>query len=167
MTAAARFRAWRFLNPGLDPAGVPGGLGVAPTGGIAMVDEDESVRQAILLLLSTIPGERVMRPRYGSYLHRLVFAPNDQTTAGLAIHYVRQAIERWEPRVEILSIDANPHPEAPERLVVQLDYLVRASQLTGVLTYLLDLSGGRVEPAEAADAAIAAAVVAPEEPVTS
>jgi uncharacterized protein len=117
-------------------------LTVAPTGGIAMVEGDESVRQAILLLLATIPGERVMRPRYGSYLHRLVFSPNDQTTAGLAIHYVRQAINRWEPRIEIVSLDANPDPHAPERLLIQLDYVVRASQATGVVTYPLELTPG-------------------------
>ena len=44
-----------------------------------------------------------MRPDYGCELHRLVFSPNDDTTAGLAIHYVRRALERWEPRVEVLS----------------------------------------------------------------
>ena len=41
-----------------------------------------------------------MRPGYGCHLFRLAFAPNDDTTAGLAIHYVRQALERWEPRIE-------------------------------------------------------------------
>jgi len=46
-------------------------------------------------------GERVLRPEYGCDLHRLVFSPNDATTAGLAVHYVRAALLRWEPRIEI------------------------------------------------------------------
>src|SRR5215468_12298027 len=87
------------------------GLNLSPTGGIEMVEDRDSVRQAILLLLSTRPGERVMRPNYGCDLHRLVFSPNDNTTAGLAIHYVRQAIERWEPRVEVVRLDAERDPE--------------------------------------------------------
>ena len=79
---------------------------VQPTGSIAMVEEDDAIRQALLLLISTRPGERVMRPAYGCDLERLIFSPNDDTTAGLAMHYVRQAVERWEPRVEILGVDA-------------------------------------------------------------
>ena len=53
-------------------------------GRLAMVEGNAAVRQAIQMLLSTAPGERVMRPGYGCDLQRLVFAPNDDTTAGLA-----------------------------------------------------------------------------------
>ena len=62
-----------------------------------MTSGPDAVRQSILLLLSTRPGERVMRPDNGCDLYRLAFAPSDDMTAGLAIHYVRQAVERWEP----------------------------------------------------------------------
>ncbi len=142
---APRYRAWRFLHPDLDLVGVgPAGLRVSPSGGISMVQEEGSVRQAILLLLSTVPGERVMRPDYGCELHRLVFAPNDDTTAGLAIHYVRRALERWEPRVDILHLDANRNPEEPFRLDISLDYRVRATQRTDRLLFGLDLAGGPV-----------------------
>lgn len=132
--AGERWRALRFADPGLVTLGRPGGLALAPTGGLDTVEGDDAVRQAIVLLLSTRPGERVMRPRYGSLLHRLVFAPNDATTAGLAIHYVRQALEAWEPRVEVLDVDAGADPTDPERLVVELRYRVRASQAVATLS---------------------------------
>ena len=142
---APRYRAWRFLHPDLDLVGVgPAGLRVSPSGGISMVQEEASVRQAILLLLSTVPGERVMRPDYGCELHRLVFAPNDDTTAGLAIHYVRRALERWEPRIDILALDANRGPDEPFRLDISLEYRVRTTQRTGRLLFGLDLVGGPV-----------------------
>lgn len=103
-----RSRSWRFRVPRLDaPPGEPVGLVLDPSGAIDTVADDEAVRQSLLMLISTRPGERVMRPEYGCDLHRLVFSPNDDTTAGLAIHFVRQAVERWEPRVEILRVDAN------------------------------------------------------------
>jgi phage baseplate assembly protein W len=143
--AAPRWRAVRFADPGLVSIGRAGGLTVTPTGQLATVDGDEAVRQAILLLLTTRPGERVMRPRYGSLLHRLVFAPNDATTAGLAIHYVRQALARWEPRVEVLRIDAGADPEHPEQLVVELTYRVRASRGTEVLRVPVELQPAGVE----------------------
>ena len=103
------------------------------------------MRQAILLLLSTSPGERVMRPHYGCDLRRLVFSPNDKTTAGLAIHYVRQAIERWEPRIDIVRLDATQSADAEMsgRLEIVLDYRVRATQRTERLAYVFDLTGER------------------------
>jgi uncharacterized protein len=138
----ARYRAWRFLHPDFDATGEFGGLQVDPTGKIAMVAGSDSVRQAILLLLSTRPGERVMRPEYGCNIHRLIFAPNDDTTAGLAIHYVRQALDRWEPRIDLIRLDAQRDPETPERLNVTLEYLVRATQRVEQLSLPVGLTGG-------------------------
>ena len=119
-------RAWRFVHPDFDEESP--GLHISPTGGVAMTEEDAAIRQSILLLLSTRPGERVMRPDYGCNLHRLLFWPNDNTTAGLAIHYVRQAIERWEPRVQITRLDAVRNDIAPARRDVHLEYRLRATQ---------------------------------------
>ena len=91
-----RYRGWRFNHPDFDTTAERSGLENGPTGGVEMVTDDAAVRQSLLLLLSTVPGERVMRPEYGCNLHKLIFAPNDDTTAGLAVHYVRQAVERWD-----------------------------------------------------------------------
>ena len=126
-------RALRFAGVGLVDAAGATGLTVGPTGALSTIDGDDSVRQAIIMLLTTAPGERLMRPAYGSYLGRLAFAPNDQTTAGLAIHYVRSALQRWEPRVEIVDIDAEADPDRPERLVISLRYRVRASLTADLL----------------------------------
>ena len=125
-------RALRFTD---------GGLVLGATGALSTVDGDESVRQAIVLLLTTVPGERLLRPDYGAGLHRLVFAPNDPTTAGLAIHYVRSALHRWEPRVRIVELDAAADPDDPARLVIRLVYRVRASLTTDLLELTLDLGG--------------------------
>jgi phage baseplate assembly protein W len=129
------FRALRFTGAGLGERTVGGGAGlvVTATGALATVDGDESIRQALLLLLCTTPGERLMRPEYGCHLNRLVFAPNDHTTAGLAIHYVRRAIARWEPRVEIVDLDAEADPLRPSQLNIQLRYRVRASLTVAAL----------------------------------
>ncbi|HEV7642584.1 MAG TPA: GPW/gp25 family protein [Pyrinomonadaceae bacterium] len=117
------------------------GLNVSPTGGIEMVEEKDSVRQAIFMLLSTIPGERVMRPDYGCDLYKLIFAPNDYTTAGLAIHYVRQAIDRWERRVEILLLDAYNDRQNQEKLNIVMEYRLRATQTIDQLNFSLHLAG--------------------------
>ena len=130
-------RALRFTHPDLDP-GAPGLHLTRGQGKIETVDGAASVRQAILLLLSTWPGERVMRPDYGCHLHRLAFAPNDETTAALAIHYVRQALARWEPRADVLELDATPDPELG-LLTIQLVYQVRLTQQTDRITFDVQL----------------------------
>jgi hypothetical protein len=138
---SARYRAWRFLHPDLDVPEGAAGLRLAATGGIEMVEEEAAVRQAILLLLSTISGERVMRPDYGCALERLVFQPNDDTTAGLALHYVRQALDRWEPRIDVLRLDAGRDAADPTRLDLLLEYRVRSTQREGRLTVPVHLAG--------------------------
>jgi phage baseplate assembly protein W len=86
-----------------------------------------------------------MRPNYGCDLHRLVFSPNDKTTCGLGLHYVRQAIERWEPRIELIRLDATNSEEEtlPGMLEISLEYRVRATQQTERLAYAFDLTGER------------------------
>jgi phage baseplate assembly protein W len=148
----ARVTSWRFdpTNIASDRAAVGVGISVTPSGGIAMVSDEAAIRQSIIMLLSTVPGERVMRPDYGCPLNRLVFNPNDRTTAGLAIHYVRQAILRWEPRIEILRLDAGPVDVgltgAPvddgTHLYVRLDYQVRSTRRKGDVSMAIDLAGG-------------------------
>ncbi len=95
-----------------------------------------------------------MRPDYGCAIHRLIFAPNDETTAGLAIHYVREALDKWEPRIEVLNLDARRQDGAQDGpaagsdllagncLYIWLEYRVRATQQLDTLRFSLDLSGG-------------------------
>jgi len=135
--AEGRYRAFQFNHP--DFRGGKPGLRLSPGGKMAMVDEAASIRQSILLLFSTRPGERVMRPRYGCDLRKLLFAPNDDTTAGLAIFYVRRCLERWEPRIQILRLDANRDGE--EGLRILLEYRLRRTGQREQLTYRFNLSG--------------------------
>jgi len=136
-----RIRAWRFGHPDLDRSADQVGITLSPRNTIEMVEEDAAIRQSVLLLLSTRPGERVMRPDYGCAIHSLAFSPNDDTTAALAIHYVRRALLRWEPRIEIRSLDAIQHPNAPNTLQILLAYQVRATQNMEEILLDLELSG--------------------------
>ncbi|UZX04930.1 GPW/gp25 family protein [Arthrobacter sp. CDRTa11] len=140
--SAPRYRSIAFIHPDFDAgAGVPG-LRLTPAGRLGVVTDAASVRQALLLLLSTRPGERINRPTYGCHLFRLVFAPADDTTAGLAIHYVARAVEQWEPRINVLSLDAGRSPETPELLEVRLRYRVRTTQLEDEIAIAVPVASG-------------------------
>jgi phage baseplate assembly protein W len=159
-----RWTSWRFRVPPYDAKPeTPVGLEIGPAGGIDTVADDDAIRQSLMLLISTRPGERVMRPEYGCDLSRLVFSPNDDTTAGLAIHFVRQAVERWEPRVEVLRVDAGRvdaglaleeatrvdaekatqrDPNEATRIEIVLNYRVRATRRTDSVVVGVDLQEG-------------------------
>jgi len=145
--SGARYRAVAFLTPyqeGPDgeAGGHPAGLRRTAGGRLATVTDAASVRQALLLLLSTRPGERVNRPAYGCHLFRLAFAPADDTTAGLAIHYVSRAVEQWERRVDVLAVEADRSAEEPWLLEVRLRYRVRATQDDDELTVAVPVDAG-------------------------
>lgn len=136
----AKNRAWRFIHPDFDSVEQVVGLQVSQTGSIQMVDRDNSVRQAILLILCTATGERVMRPEYGCDLDQLAFMPNDETTLGLAIYLVRKALDRWEPRIEIKNLDAEFSNSEPGRMHILLDYRVRSTSSADSLMVPINLS---------------------------
>lgn len=141
------FRAWKFAFPDdsiEEPARRPPcGLSLTLGGGAEMIEGNASIRQSLLMLLSISPGERVMFPEYGCNLRKLAFEENDDTTAGLAIHYVREAVRRWEPRVHIIRLDARADREEPSRLDIILEYRPVHSLQTDRLEYSIDL--GRKE----------------------
>ena len=140
--SAPRYCAVAFGHPDFDAAHGAFGLRLTPLGRLATVSDAASVRQAVLLLLSTRPGERVNRPDYGCHLFRLAFAPADETTAGLAIHYVRRAIELWEPRITIVELVAGRDPADHSVLEVRLRYLVNATHDTDELAVAVPVEQG-------------------------
>lgn len=104
-------------------------------GAIAAARGEESVRQSIWLILSTAPGERRMRPDFGCGLHELVFATSDATTAGTIEAAVRDALLRWEPRIEVLAVEVTADPAAPTTLTVVVSYRVRSTNNVFNLVY--------------------------------
>jgi phage baseplate assembly protein W len=102
-------------------------VGVDARGRIALSRRERDIEEAIMMILLTPKGQRLMRPEFGCQIHDLVFAPNDATTEGLAIYYVEEALAMWEPRIQVLGVRANPDPGAPERLLIEIEYEIKAT----------------------------------------
>ena len=113
--------------------GFPPGIG--PQGGLALTDERSELRQSILIILSTAPGQRVMRPTFGCRLHELVFAPNNSHTAAQAKRYVEEALGMWEPRIDVNQVDVTPDPQDRSRLLIHITYKVNATHDQRSLVY--------------------------------
>jgi phage baseplate assembly protein W len=89
--------------------------------------EEEKVRQAIWLVLGTARGERVMRPDFGCGIHELVFSPNDPATVARVADSVRDALLRWEPRVDLLDVVVRSAPGDQATLLIGIEYRVRST----------------------------------------
>jgi phage baseplate assembly protein W len=113
-------------------------LALADDGEVALVADEEDVRQAIAIILGTSPGERVMRPEFGAGLNALVFEPMNTTTFELIRARVQEALARWEPRILVREVRVRPDPDAPPgagRLRIEVRYTIRASNTDGNLVY--------------------------------
>lgn len=111
------------------------GVGAGDGVQVAMAAEELSVCQAIEIILSTRKGERVMRPGFGCHLDKLLFAPNNAATQALAAFEVREALQLWEPRIELLDVSARAGGEAGEQLLIDVGYRVRSTDNRFNLVY--------------------------------
>lgn len=103
---------------------------------------EESIRESILLILGTIKGERVMRPEFGCGIHELVFSANNISTATLVIFYVEEALKKWEPRIKLINVDANPDNNEKERMNIEIEYKAISTNTRYNLVYPFCLGEG-------------------------
>jgi len=124
-------RGWKFpvaVNP--------------TTGRIAMSEYEEDIKESIRIILATAPGERVMRPDFGCGIHELVFSTISRITVGMFESRVREAITRWEPRVDILKLEISTREAANGKLEIKLTYLVRDTNTEFNLVFPFYLTEG-------------------------
>jgi phage baseplate assembly protein W len=116
-------RGWTF------PVQIGGGGGIALSGDATDIDE------AIRIIISTSPGERVMRPDFGCRIHEIVFAPANSQTVGLAQRYVLEALKWWEPRIEVVEVTGSIDTIEPNRLLLNVVYIIRDTKDERSLVY--------------------------------
>jgi phage baseplate assembly protein W len=123
-------------------AGIAFPLDKDPAGLITMKSLEDQVSQSIQLILRTAKGERVMHPDFGAGLNRLVFEPLNQATISLAQHYVKDALVRFEPRVEVLNVSIRVDPQLQDQLLINVEYRLRTTDATFNLVYPFYLKRG-------------------------
>ena len=95
-------------------------------GRIELAHQEQDIEESIKIIVMTRKGERPMRPEFGCDIHRLIFAPNDAATAGLARRYVTEALAMWEPRIQVRDVVARSDPDNEGRLMISINYSVPA-----------------------------------------
>ncbi len=92
---------------------------------ISWVSDEDKVRQSIWIVLSTAPGERLMQAAFGCGMQARVFDNLDDAGIGLVLADVASALATWEPRIDVVGLDAKIDPREANRLLISIDYVVR------------------------------------------
>lgn len=109
------------------------------SGRVALSEYEENIRQNITIILGTRPGERQMLPNFGCRVHEYLFAPATQSNAHMVGHYVREALERWEPRIEVLNVKSRAEPGGALR--VDVEYKITSTSAVQNLVHVISNSG--------------------------
>ena len=102
-------------------------MAIDATGSVALVRGQREIEESIRLILGTSYGERPMRPEFGCGIHDHVFAPADAGTAGRIAYEVRTSLERWEPRIDVVSVNVTAAPADNSTLYVDIQYSLRGT----------------------------------------
>ncbi|WP_250002266.1 GPW/gp25 family protein [Actinoplanes sp. M2I2] len=100
----------------------------------------EKVQQAILVILLTEPGERVMRPDFGCGLRRFLMEPNTVAVRASIQRAVAAAIDAWEPRVRLREVTVTPGDD-PALAIITIRYEHRRDAAPGTVVRALSLRG--------------------------
>jgi phage baseplate assembly protein W len=102
-------------------------LRINAKGEIGLSGGDKDIQQSIFIILSTRPGERVMRPEFGCRAHELIFESQDAATFALLKKYVTEALEFWEPRINVRSVNPTIEEGADSSIYVEIEYEIKAT----------------------------------------
>lgn len=110
-------------------------MGVDHTGALQVTDGAQDLDRSISVVLSTAPGERVMRPQFGCRIWELLFEPVTPTLYGLMSQAVRDALAQWEPRITVDSVDVLQDNDDHSLVRININYVVRATNDRRNLVY--------------------------------
>src|SRR5882724_7199618 len=106
-----------------------------PLQGVEMVSGVADIRESLHILLSTVPGERVMLPLYGCDLWRMVYRDLTTTLLTELKDMVEQAIVLWEPRIDVLAVDAFQDTAEYGLVRIAVEFVVRRTNTRSNFVY--------------------------------
>lgn len=102
-------------------------VGVDSTGQIALARGSRDIEQAMRLILMTYPGERPMRPRFGSRLRDFIFEGATWENAAAVAAEVQASLTQWEPRATVTDVVVTPEADESGVLSVDVAYVIKGT----------------------------------------
>ncbi len=109
-------RGWSF-PPAFNPA----------IGTVQLLDGEADIRSSLYILLSTVPGERIMQPTFGCDLTPLLFQPLDTALRTFLQDKIRTSVLYHEPRIDVVRVDLQPDTGTEGTVIISLDYTIRST----------------------------------------
>jgi phage baseplate assembly protein W len=101
---------------------------VGADGRIAWSEGEANIREAIEIVLRTDERERLNLPSFGGGLRRFLFEPNTVTTRFQLQDRITRALQQWEPRVIVSSVEVDEDPRDPQAAVATVHYQLVATR---------------------------------------
>ncbi len=114
---------------------------VGPDGRMAWSVGETNVHESIRIILSTEPGERLRLPAFGAGLRRFLFEPNTLATHTLIKQAIGEALKRWEPRIQLESVEVTADSQDTESAIATLTYRLVATQVQERLSVAVSVQG--------------------------
>lgn len=92
-----------------------------------------------MILLSTLPGERIFHPDYGCNLNQFIFEPVTYQLVNRLQREILKSIDRWEKRIEAVEIDVLSAENRDTSLRISISYTIKATGEITALIYPLNL----------------------------
>lgn len=102
---------------------------VGPDGRLAWSEGEVNVREAIEVVLRTDRDERLHLPDFGGGLQSFLFEPNTPATHHRIADRIRRALQAWEPRVLVQSVEVGADPDDPQAAVATVSYALVATRV--------------------------------------
>jgi phage baseplate assembly protein W len=116
-------------------AGVAFPLRVDRRGALSLVRAGDDIDEAITIILGTAPGERPMRPEFGCGIHNYIFETVDSYTMARLEQEIRIALDRWEPRIDVIDVDFGLDGVDQGEVVIEISYVIRTTNDIRNLVY--------------------------------
>jgi uncharacterized protein len=117
-------------------------INVNAKGGLDWSDGSQRVSDAIWLIVKTALGERVMRPTFGAGVNDFVFQSNSSVIRARLAAAIKQALLKWEPRINLTQVSVAPAADQPSQVLVSIGYTLRDTNEVFNVVYPFYLAEG-------------------------
>ena len=106
------------------------------TGDIASLTNIEAVKRSVRNLINTNFYERPFHPEIGSNVRSVLFEPVSPIVASVLERHVKDVIENFEPRAELIDVQVSDNADANEYRVQIKFYVVNSSDIADMNIFL-------------------------------
>ncbi|MEO6039347.1 MAG: GPW/gp25 family protein [Saprospiraceae bacterium] len=109
---------------------------------VLMVEEEDDIKESLIILLSTRLGERVMRSDYGCNLDVLLFDSMTVTFLTYVREHIRESIQRYEPRIDLQQVIMDTSSYFEGKILITIEYIISSVNKRDNIVYPFYLKEG-------------------------